>query len=156
MIIDIQDNSLRFGKTNVDNKQANMTFVELSMALVVFVIVAVVAIPTMKFSDKNTYQSASSMDPGQAFQKVQSAFETARGIQGDYPRLSKVVEYLDVDFASELDDMGGIVFWGYKNRVTVKTYNDNNCRNLTSGENPGVSDVVRCVRVGSGVKKGLG
>lgn len=129
----------------MEHKQTNMTFVELAMALVVFVIVSVIAIPTMKFSNEQAEDSANSMDASQAFEKVQTAFTRARDIQGNYPSLSKVVEYLDADFASERDDMGGIVFWGYKNRVTVKTYNDDNCSTETSGENPGISDIVRCI-----------
>lgn len=125
-----------------------MTLVEIAMAIVVFAIVAVVAIPALQISEEEQYRTRNSINNSQAAEKVKSAFANAIATEGSFPRLGTVVEYLDADFASERNDLSGIVFWGYKKRVTVKTYNDDKCVNLTSGEQPGVSDIVRCIDQG--------
>lgn len=132
----------------MERNQHSVTFVEIAMAIVVFAIVAVVALPTLQFSDGKKIRTGSSLDASQATEKVKSAYERALDKAGSHPRLSSVVEYLDADFASERDDLGGIVFWGFKKRVTVKTYNDDKCKTKTSGEKPGVSDIVRCIDTG--------
>lgn len=126
-----------------------VTIVEISMALVVLAIVAVVALPTLQQGTEKQVRKGISLDTMQAVEKVKSAYANAIANYGGYPQLNQLVEYIDADFASESNDLGGVVFWGYKKRVMVNTYNDENCNTQTSGENPGVSDVVRCIKPGA-------
>ncbi|MDX1812052.1 MAG: hypothetical protein R3240_08900, partial [Gammaproteobacteria bacterium] len=120
----------------VKSKQSNVTVVEIAMAIVVFAIVAVVALPALQVSEGTTSRTGSSIDTVQAIKKVEAAFERAKARENGFPKLSDLVEYLDADFASASDNHNGIVFWGYKKRVTVKTYNDDKCKIKTSGEQP--------------------
>lgn len=122
-------------------KQVGVTIVEVAMSLVVLAIVAVVAIP--QFAQKQGQQVVSQSNESSA--KVKSAFAMAIAQKGDFPTLSEMVEYIDADFASETNDLSGVMFRDQRLRLTVNTYNDPSCKVLTTLEQPGVSDVVRCV-----------
>lgn len=125
-------------------KQQGVTVVEVSMFLVVLAIIAVVAIP--QFSVKSA--TAVPLENVNSSEKVQSAFALAIASKGEFPTLSEMIEYIDADFASEKGDLSGVMFRDKGKRLVVKTFNDSQCRVLTSQEEPGVSDVVRCVRGG--------
>lgn len=128
--------------------QSGVTLIEIIMAIVVLAIVAVVALPVLQDGGNTQIRKGISVNANQAIDKVKTAYAFAIADHGDYPQLSQIVDFVDADFASEKNDLGGIVFWGYKKRVVVKTYNDENCEKQTSGEKPGVSDIVRCVESG--------
>lgn len=122
--------------------QRGVTVVEVAMFLVVLAIIAVVAIP--QFSVKSV--SEVPVNDAQSSAKVQSAFALAIATKGDFPTLSEMVEFVDADFASEMSDLSGVMFRNKGKRLTVQTFNDAECRVLTSAEQLGVSDIVRCVR----------
>lgn len=123
-------------------KQQGVTVVEIAMLLVVLAIVAVVAIPQF---DTNQDQARASQN-SESSAKVQSAFAMAIAQKGDFPTLTEMVEYIDADFASETNDLSGVMFRDQHQRLTINTYNDSQCKVLTSQKQPGMSDVVRCVQ----------
>lgn len=117
-------------------KQRGVTAVEVSLFLVSVAIIAVLAIP--QFSAKppvNTHSSES----------VKAAFALAIATKGSFPILSEVVEYIDVDLAAETADLSGVKFGGKGQGIVVGTFTDEQCLVPTSVEQPGVSDIVRCV-----------
>jgi type II secretory pathway pseudopilin PulG len=123
-------------------KQLGITVIEISMALVVFAILAVVAVPQFSLEQKpqvviNQIESAN---------KVKSAFALAIAQKGDFPTLSEIVDYIDADFASETNDLSGIMFRDHGKRLTINTYSNPQCNVLTNLNQPGVSDIVRCVK----------
>jgi len=123
-------------------KQLGVTVVEIAMLLVVLAIVAVVAIPQFD-ATKDQRRASQNIESSS---KVKSAFAMAIAQKGDFPTLTEMVEYIDADFASETNDLSGVMFRDQHQRLTINTYNDSQCKVLTSLEQPGVSDVVRCVQ----------
>ena len=123
-------------------KQKGVTVVEVSMFLVVLAIVAVVAIP--QFSEAHQEQLTSTQI--QSSEKVKSAYAMAIAQKGDFPTLSEVIDYIDADFASENNDLSGIMFRDHGKRLTINTYNDTECSVPTNLSQLGVTDVVRCIR----------
>jgi len=123
-------------------KQRGITVVEVSMALVVFAIIAVVAIPG--FSPPQNQRQTLENDVALE-KKVKSAFALAIAHKGDFPTLSEIVSFVDADFTSETNNLDGIVFRDQNLRLTVNTYNDLNCEVMTSAVEQGVTDIVRCV-----------
>ena len=124
-------------------RQSGVSLVEIAMMFVVISIVAVVALPSIGKGDKPIHASA--MDNVESIQKVKTAYAMAMAEQGDYPQLTDVVDNIDADFASQTNDHSGIIFREGKLRLTVSTFRDMNCKQKTSNEEPGVSDIVRCI-----------
>jgi len=123
--------------------QSGVSSVEIAMMFVVVSIVAVVALPTIvPVKSPAQAQVKNKVNPAQ---KVKSAYAIVIAKTGDYPRLSEVVEYVDADFASERNDLSGILFRDGRFRLTVKTFSDINCKQLTNNKEPGVTDIVRCI-----------
>ena len=122
-------------------KQQGVTVVEIAMLLVVLAIVAVVAIPQFNATQDQRRATLNS----ESSAKVKSAFAMAIAQKGDFPTLTEMVNYIDADFASETNDLTGVMFRDQHQRLTINTYNDVQCKVLTNLEQPGVSDVVRCV-----------
>lgn len=125
----------------ITRRQHGVTVVEVAMFLVVLAIIAVVAIP--QFSVKSV--SGVPINITQFSAKVKTAFALAIATKGDFPTLSEMVEYIDADFASEMSDLSGVMFRNKGKRLIVKTFNDTQCRVLTSVDQLSVTDVVRCV-----------
>jgi len=123
-------------------KQQGVTVVEIAMLLVVLAIVAVVAIPQFD-ATKDQRRASQNFESSS---KVKSAFAMAIAQKGDFPTLTEIVDFIDADFASETNDLSGVMFRDRHQRLTIYTYNDSQCKVLTSFEQPGVSDVVRCVQ----------
>ena len=123
-------------------KQQGVTVVEIAMLLVVLAIVAVVAIP--QFDATQDQRRAHQNSESSA--KVKSAFALAIAQKGDFPTLTEMVEYIDADFASEMSDLSGVIFRDQRQHLTINTYNDAQCKMLTSLKEPGVSDIVRCIQ----------
>ena len=123
-------------------KHAGVTAVEIAMFMVVLAIVAVVAIP--QFTTQKDQKTAS-LDR-ETSSIVKSAFAMAIAQKGDFPTLTEIVDFIDADFVSETNDLSGVMFRENKLRLTINTYNDSSCEVLTSFDQPGVSDVVRCVQ----------
>ncbi len=130
------------------NNKTSVTFVEVSLVFVVLTIVAVIALPALPFSSGQSSAQVSTNNSFQAIDKVQSAYAHAIAHADAFPQLSQVVDFINADFASEKNDLSGIVFAGQEKPVMVNTYNDESCTNRTSGVNPGVSDIVRCISPG--------
>ena len=119
-----------------------VTVVEVAMFLVVLAIVAVVAIP--QFAVRQDRQMTNLDNETSAI--VKSAFAMAIAQKGDFPTLTEIVDYIDADFVSETNDLSGVMFRENNLRLTINTYNDSLCQVSTSLEQPGVSDVVRCIQ----------
>ena len=124
-------------------KQQGVTVVDVFMLMVVLAIVAVVAIP--QFSPKESSLQQISESNGLSSDKVKSAFALAIAKKGDFPTLSEIVEYIDADFASETNDLSGVMFRSQGKRNTVTTYSDSQCSVLTNTARLGTTDIVRCV-----------
>jgi len=122
-------------------KQQGVTAVEVSMFLVFIAIVAMLAIP--QFSTK--LDEALPPNHAQSSESVKAAFALAIATKGRFPMLSEIVEYIDVDMAAESESLSGIQFDGEGQGIVVGTFIDEQCLVPTSIEQPGVSDVVRCV-----------
>ena len=123
--------------------QRGVTVVEVFMFLVVLAIVAVVAIP--QFTSLESPSQVAVANRVLSSDKVKSAFALAIAKKGDFPTLSEMVEYIDADFASETNDLSGVMFRVHGQRTIVATFNDAQCNTLTSASQLGVSDIVRCV-----------
>jgi len=126
----------------ISKKQAGVTVVEVAMSLVVLAIIAVVAIPQFAVRQDQQLSSLNS----ETSSIVKSAFAMAIAQKGDFPTLTEIVDYIDADFVSETNDLSGGMFRENRLRLTINTYRDSSCEVLTSFEQPGVSDVVRCVQ----------
>lgn len=120
-----------------------VTFIELAMLVVVLAIISFTAVPN--FVEK-TDPKPIIENQLQSIAKVQSAYALAIANKGDFPGLSEVVEFIDADFASEKNDMSGIIFRDGVNHISVNTFSDSNCTIPTSERQAGISDVVRCVQ----------
>ena len=125
------------------HKQNGISSIEVAMLFVVVSIVAVVALPVVVPINKNIDPQL--MDSFSSTKKVKSAYALALAQTGDFPRLSDIVEYVDADFASEKNDLSGIIFRDGGNRLTINTYSDLSCKHKTSNKQPGVTDIVRCI-----------
>ena len=125
------------------NKSSSASTIEIAMAIVVLAIVSVVALPqispqTDKKNADNTLEAS--------IDKVHSAYAIAIAKKSGFPSVSEIVAFIDAEFAAEMSDRSGIIFRDYTGRVMVKTYNDAQCRKLTSMSSPGESDIVRCIQ----------
>jgi len=122
--------------------KSSVTFVEIAMAFVVFLIVAVVALPSIGPS-KSLPPAPEKMEVSSRL--VLSAYAYAIALHGDFPKLSDIVEFVDADFASETNQSNGIIFRDKGEHLTVKTFQDTNCKVRTNNNHPGKSDIVRCI-----------
>jgi len=124
-------------------KQNRVSFVELAMLVVVLSIVAVVALPALGKRTQTVDAPLESVNS--SMKKVKAAYAFAIAEKGNFPTLSGIVEFIDADFASETNDLSGIIFRDGGNRLTVNTFSDSECKILTNDNEPGVSDIVRCI-----------
>jgi len=125
------------------HRQSGVSSVEVVMAFVVFSIIAVVALPALGIGAKPVVNV--NENTANSVKKVKSAYAIAIAAQGDFPKLSDVVQYIDADFSSETNDYSGIIFRDGESRLTVNTYVDPDCKYLTSNKEPGITDVVKCM-----------
>ena len=125
------------------NKNSGVSTIEIAMAIVVLAIVAVVALPQIS---QQPVKHALIESSGSTVEKVHSAYAFAIAGKNGFPTVSEVVAHIDAEFAAEMSDHSGIIFRDHAGRVMVKTYNDAQCKKLTSIVNPGVSDIVRCIQ----------
>lgn len=120
-----------------------VTFIEIAMLAVVLVIISFAAIPNFS---KTQSIGITEENLSQSVAKVQSAYALAIAYKGDFPGLNEVVEFIDADFASEKNDMSGIIFREGNDHITVNTFNDEKCSVPTNDKQFGVTDIVRCVQ----------
>ena len=120
-----------------------VTLIEIAMLVVVLMIVSFAAIPN--FSKTNNPE-VPQVNLNRSIAKVQTAFALAIAHKGDFPGLSEIVDFIDADFASEKNDMSGIIFRDGVEHISVSTFIDDSCKVPTNDKLAGISDIVRCVQ----------
>ncbi len=130
------------------NKKVGLSVVEIAMIAVVLAIVSVVALPQVSMQSQSEVQQPS-LDA--SIDKVRSAYAIAIANKSGFPLVTEVVAFIDAGFVVEMNDRSGIMFRDNGKRITVNTFNDVDCTNLTSMTEPGVTDVVRCIQGNRGL-----
>ena len=120
-----------------------VSLIEIAMLLVVLMIISFTAIPNFP---KTSNPEIAQDNLNQSIAKVQSAYALAIAYKGNFPGLSEVVEFIDADFASEKNDMSGIIFRDGVEHISISTFTDDSCEVPTNDQQAGITDIVRCVQ----------